>query len=110
MKILDSKVNLKKNLLFSLNKYLFLWLILLVTMVFDYVTTVFFISKLGVRAEANFLIDWLVGHFGLMTGLFIGKSLQLVPVIFFVCMNKRFGNLFLLAVILINIWAVFINT
>ena len=110
MKILGSEVNPKENLLYSLNRYYVLWLIFLVTIIFDYVTTVYFISRLGTRAEANYVMDWLIGHFGLMTGLLIGKSLQLLPVVFFVSLNKRFGNLFLLAVILINIWAIFINT
>ena len=110
MKILGSEVNLKENLLYSLNRYRVLWLILLVTMIFDYVTTVFFVSRLGVRAEANILMDWLIRNIGLSVGVLIGKTLQLLPVVFFVCLNKRFGNLFLLAIILINIWAVFINT
>lgn len=110
MKILGSDVNLKENLLYSLNRYRVLWLVLLVTMIFDYVTTVFFVSELGVRAEANMLMERLIRNFGLSVGVLIGKSLQLLPVVFFVSLDKRFGNLFLLAIILINIWAVFINT
>ena len=109
MKILDSEVNFKENLFYSLNRFRVLWLILLITMVFDYITSVFFISQLGVRAEANVVMDWLIKNFGLGSGLFIGKSLQLLPPVFFVSLNKRFGSLFLLFVILVNIWAVFIN-
>lgn len=110
MKVLGSEFDPKENLLYSLRKYSVLWLILIITIVFDYVTTYIFIREMGLRAEANFLMSWLIGHLGLMTGLLIGKSLQLLPVVIFVCLNKRFGNLFLLVVILINIWAVFINT
>lgn len=95
--------------MYSFNRYYVLWFILLVTMIFDYLSTVDFVRIWGARAEANFLIDWLIKSFGLRTGVLIGKSLQLVPAVFFVCLNKRFGNLFLLTLILINIWAVYIN-
>ncbi len=110
MKILGSKVSIKENLLFSLNKYFVLWLILLITIVFDFLTTLNFVSNLGVHAEANIVVAWLMKNFGLGPGVLIGKSLQLIPVLAFVSLSKRMGNIFLLFVVLLNLWAVFINT
>lgn len=110
MKILDSEIQLKKNLLFSLNRYLIWWIILLVTMIFDYLTTLYFVSMLGSDAEANQMVGWLIRNLGLHFGVFIGKSMQLVSVVLFVSLHQRLGNLFLLVVILLNCWAVVINT
>jgi len=44
MKILDSEINLKENFLFSITRYRIWWIILLITMVFDYLTTVNFVK------------------------------------------------------------------
>lgn len=43
-------------------------------------------------------------------GLFMGKILQFIAVVMFVGLNRRLGNLFLLIVILLNCWAVVINS
>jgi len=110
MKILDSEIHLKENLLFSLNRYLMWWIILLGTMLFDYLTTVYFVSNLGPNAEANHVVSWLIRNLGVHYGVFIGKLMQLISVAFFVCLHQRLGNLFLLIVILLNCWAVVVNT
>ncbi len=110
MKILDSKISFKDNFLFSIKRYRIWWLILLVTMVFDYLSTVNFVNKIGVEAEANHVVNWLMTNFGLYLGLFIGKCLQLFSVVMFVCLHQRLGNLFLLITILLNCWAVVINS
>lgn len=110
MKILDSEIKFKENILFSLNRYTVWWVILLVTMIFDYITTLYFVSKLGVQAEANQVVGWLIKNVGLYVGLFFGKLVQLVSVVLFVSLSQRLGNLFLLVVILLNCWAVVINT
>lgn len=110
MQILDTEINLKENLNFSLNRYRIWWIILLITMVFDYLTTINFVSKLGVEVEANHIVGLLISNLGLYTGLLIGKLLQLFSVIMFVCLHQRLGNLFLLITILLNCWAVVINS
>ena len=110
MKILDTEINLKENLLFSFKRYRIWWIILLVTMIFDYLTTINFVSKIGVEAEANQVFGWLIKNLGLYFGLLIGKLLQLFSVLMFVCLNQRLGNLFLLITILLNCWAVVINS
>lgn len=110
MKILGSEIRLKENILFSLSRYSIWWIILLVTMVFDYLTTLYFVDKLGHEAEANQVVAWLIVNMGLYIGVFIGKLFQLVSVVIFVCLSQRFGNIFLLVIIVLNCWAVVMNT
>lgn len=110
MEILGSDIKIRENLLFSLNRYTTWWIIILVTMIFDYLTTLYFIGILGPYAEANQFIGWLMVNVGLFIGLFIGKLVQLFSVVFFVCLSQRLGNIFLLVIILMNCWAVVINT
>lgn len=110
MKILGEEIPYKENLIFSFKRYLVWWLILLVTMVFDYLTTLFFVDKYGPGAEANLVVYWLIVNQGVVIGVLIGKLLQLISVIVFVGLHRRLGNLFLLIVILLNCWAVVINT
>lgn len=80
------------------------------TMLFDFLTTLYFVSKLGVSAEANLVVGWLIANLGLVAGACIGKLLQLISVILFACLHPRLGNLFLLITILLNCWAVVMNT
>lgn len=110
MKVLGSEINFKVNLLFSINKYQVWWAILLVTIIFDYLTTLYFVSKLGANAEASEVVGWLIRVFGLHAGVFIGKLMQFISVVVFVSLSQRLGNLFLLIVILLNCWAVVMNT
>ena len=110
MKILGADINLKENFLFSLKRYLVWWAILIVTIIFDYLTTLYFVSKLGPDAEANKVVAWLIHNLGPYLGVLIGKLMQLVSVILIVSLSKKAGNLFLLIIILLNCWAVVMNT
>jgi len=110
MKILGREVELEHNLRFSLRHHRLGWLVLLVTIFLDYKTTLMFIAELGIGAEGNWLISWLMVSLGVVTGLIIGKSLQFIAVVIFVSMDRRIGNLLLLLVIALNCWAVVINT
>ena len=82
----------------------------MVTITFDYLTTLNFVGKLGVEAEANRVVAWLIKALGVYLGVFFGKMLQLAAVVLFVCLHQRLGNLFLLVVILLNCWAVVMNS
>ena len=109
MKILGSEIDARENLKFSFKRYWIFWLVLLVTIFLDYLTTLHFINEYGVHIEANRIVRYLMENIGVTPGLLLGKSLQLVSVLIFVCLHQRLGNLFLLIIILLNIWAVFIN-
>jgi len=79
-------------------------------MIFDYLSTLYFVEKYGSHLEANYVVRVLIENAGVTVGTLIGKLLQIVAVVFFVCLHRRLGNLFLLIVIVLNCWAVVINT
>lgn len=110
MRILGEEINFRENVAFSLRRYRVWWAILLVTMAFDFITTNLFVSIYGIAKEGNLITRMLMATLGVYTGNFIGKVLQIIPVICFVGIHRRLGNLFLLFVILLNCWAVVINS
>lgn len=110
MIILDKKVPILENLSFSVRRYWYWWLILLATIVMDYLTTVEFVAKYGVKAEANYITRFMMVHLGEDFGNIIGKILQFISVICVVSLSKRFGNFFLLFVVIINCWAIVVNS
>ncbi len=110
MKILGETIHFKKNLRFSFTRYPVWWIILFVTMLFDIFTTSIFIAKFGVEAEANASTRFLMVAVGPFWGNLIGKLLQLIAVTCFAGMHPRLGNIFLLVVILLNCWAVVVNS
>lgn len=110
MRILDSDIDLKGNLGFSWGRYRVWWAILLVTIVFDALTTLYFVDKYGIDREGDLVVRWLIAHAGLLVGILAGKSLQLAAVLMMAALHRRLGNLFLLVIILLNCWAVVMNS
>lgn len=110
MKILDEEINFRENLIFSLNRYAIWWIILIVTMSFDYVSTTVFVLKYGAQAEANFTTRLMMEYVHPHIGNLAGKMLQLLSVLCLAALSKRIGNFFLLFVILLNCWAVVMNS
>jgi len=110
MNILGEYIAFRLNFTFSLKRYLVWWLILLATSVFDYLTTIYFVTIYGTETEANLIIRWIIEHSNVATGALIGKLLQLLAVIIFVGLNRRFGNIFLLTIILLNCFAMVVNS
>lgn len=109
MQLLGEEIDFKGNLLYSFKRYRVWWVILLVTMVFDYLTTLNFVEVYGPKSEANLVIRWLIINTDVYIGTAFGKLLQLVSVMVMVSLKRRLGNLFMLVVILLNCWAVVIN-
>ena len=110
MRILDQNIKIKENLLYSFKRYPAWWIILIITMCFDYLSTTVFVAKYGTQAEANFTTRLMMEHINPYFGNLIGKLLQLVSVVCLVSVSKRVGNFFLLFVILLNCWAVVMNS
>lgn len=110
MKVLDEEIPLRENLDYSLRRYTAWWVLLLATMVLDVVSTVGFVSALGLDKEANALAHLLMSRMGLLPGLLVAKALQLFAVTAIVSLSRRVGNLFLMTVTLITAWAVVINS
>ena len=110
MKLLGENIPFRNNLAFSLSRYRVWWAILVVTVAFDIFTTYGFVSKFGIKAEGNSVTKLLMELTGPAFGNVIGKILQIIAVLFFVGLHQRLGNFFLLFIILLNCWAIVINS
>lgn len=110
MRILDEKIKFRENLIFSINRYTVWWVILIVTMIFDYVSTSAFVAKFGTEAEANFTTRLMMENVNPYIGNLLGKLLQLISVICMAGFSRRVGNFFLIFIILLNCWAVVMNS
>jgi len=109
MIILDEEVLLKKNLIQSYKLYKMFWLILLITIILDSLTTMLFMQKDGIHFEANFLIRWLALHMGIAPGVIVGKFLQLVAAIGFSALSLKYSRAILLLLALLNLLAIYHN-
>ena len=110
MRLFGVTVNFKENIQYSIKRYKVWWTILLVTILFDFFTTYAFTSKYGIKAEGNFFTKSWMLYLGAFYGNLIGKLLQLLSVVSFVGLHQRLGNIFLLFIILLNCWAVVVNS
>lgn len=110
MKILDEDIKIRENIVFSIDRYPVWWIILIITMIFDYFSTTVFVSKYGAEAEANLSTRFMMEHFSPYIGNLLGKVFQLLSVICVVGLNRRVGNFFLLFIILVNCWAIVMNS
>ena len=109
MIILGQQVPLKQNLTSSLHRHWLLWTLLLLTVVLDYLSTLYFMFADGIDTEANTVIRWLVYAFGVVAGVFLGKSLQLVAALAFVALSRSLARAVLLLLVLLNTVAVINN-
>lgn len=109
MLILGQQVPLKDNLLRSLRTHRLLWAILLVTMAFDFATTLYFMSLRGIEAEQNLVVRWLALNLGMVAGVLIGKCLQLVAAIGFCALSSNLSRAVLLLIVLLNFFAIYVN-
>ncbi len=105
MKILDTEIALKSNLLNSLTNYKVFWWLLILSEIIDGFTTVAFMNKDGVALEANLLIQWLARNFGIVKGVILGKSLQLLAAIGFSALSFKHSRAILILLISLNILA-----
>ena len=109
MRILDSDINLKQNLKESFHTHIVLWVILFVTVGFDFITTLSFMYDVGIYREKNYIIRWLASSLGIIPGVFIGKLLQIGAAIGLSALSLKYSRAILLLIILLNLLAVFIN-
>lgn len=79
-------------------------------MAFDFLSTAGFVWRYGTGAEANMVTRLMMEQFSPNLGNFVGKALQLLSVICFVGLSRKVGNFFILFIILINCWAIVINS
>lgn len=86
----------------------FIWL-LLATVVLDALSTVAFMSTLGVGQEQNPFIRHLAQGVGIVGGTSLGKLGQVLAVAVFVALTPRLARLVFTVVILLNLFAFVVN-
>ena len=66
-------------------------------------------SRYGIRIEMNLVVRWLATTVGIIPGVFIGKSLQLVAATAFSALSFRYSRAILLLIVLLNLFAIMAN-
>ena len=109
MRILDEDIPLRENLKTSIRRHRLLWVILLVTVFFDFVTTLIFMHRDGIQFERNLVILWLASNIGIIPGVLLGKSLQILAAMIFSALSLELARATLLLIVLLNFVAIMIN-
>lgn len=109
MIVLGSEIPIKENIQRSLHDYRYLWVILLATVFFDFVSTVLFMERDGIRTEGNSVVRNLALTVGIVPGVAIGKLLQIVAAIGFSALSTSLARATLLLILLLNVIAVIKN-
>jgi hypothetical protein len=109
MRILDEDISLKKNLLTSLRRHWFLWSVLLVTALLDFASTLNFMSQYGIYVEQNMVVRWLALHLGVVPGVLIGKSLQILAAAALTALSPKYARPILLLLVGLNVLAFLVN-
>lgn len=109
MRILDEEIPLRENLKASFRRHRFLWAILLVTVFFDFVTTLIFMHRDGIQFEKNLVIQWLAFTIGIIPGVLLGKSLQILAAVIFSALSQTLARATLLLIVLLNFMAIMVN-
>jgi len=110
MKILDHDVPLLENLRYSLRTHWFLWALLIFTVILDFATTLNFMWRDGIELEKNPVIRGLATLLGIVPGVVVGKLLQIFAAVVLTSLSKKLNRAVLLLIVLLNIWAIFINS
>lgn len=109
MIVLGTQIPLKANIKRSLRHYWYLWLILLITVFFDFITTVLFMRHDGIHTEGNTIVRYLAYTLGIIPGVAVGKLLQIIAVIGFSALAPSLARAILLLIILLNFVAIIKN-
>ncbi len=109
MKILDQEILLKKNVLDSFKIYKVFWLLLLLSELFDAISTIAFMHDVGIDYEANEVILWLSKQLGVVSGVFFGKFLQFIAAMSFSALSLKYSRAILLLFITLNVLATLHN-
>lgn len=109
MRILDEDIHIRANIKASFRLYWYLWLALFLTALLDFGTTLLFMYENGIQQEGNYIVRLLAYTFGIIPGVLLGKSLQIIAAIGFSALSLRMSRPVLLIILLINFLAVIIN-
>jgi hypothetical protein len=106
MQILGDQIPLKRNIRTSLRLHRVLWLVLVLTSFLDFVTTVLFMWHDGIQSEGNVVVRWLASTIGVIPGVFMGKSFQIIAAVGFSSLSLSLSRAVLLLMLLLNVVAV----
>ncbi|TKB46670.1 hypothetical protein [Thalassotalea mangrovi] len=110
MIILDQEVPLKENLLYALQTHKLLWALLILSAVFDFITTYRFMTAGSIDLEANLIIRHLAHTLGIVVGVGIGKIMQIGAAMAFCALNREMSRGVLLIILALNCFAIVVNT
>ncbi|WP_394172009.1 hypothetical protein [Thalassotalea litorea] len=110
MIILDQEVPLKENLLYAIERHKILWMLLILSAVFDFITTYHFMTQGSIDLEANLIIRYLAHTLGIVVGVGLGKIMQLGAAMAFCALNKEMSRGVLLIILALNCFAITVNT
>lgn len=109
MKILDEEIPLAENIKASFINYWYLWVLLLLSAILDFASTIYFIHFEGIEKEANLMIRWLAYSLGVYPGVALGKLLQLFSAMAFSALSLKYSRAILMVMIGLNVLAVIQN-
>lgn len=110
MLILGTEIPLKENIKQSFRRFWYLWIILLGTVFFDFITTVHFMRHDGIHTEGNTIVRYFAYTIGVIPGVFLGKSLQIISAIGFSALAPSLARATLLLILLLNFVAIIKNS
>ena len=109
MKVLDEEIDFEKNKFLIFREYRSYVILYFITLFMDYFSTVYFMQKLGVEVELNFIVRNLAYAYGIYLGPFLGKFYQFFAVWGLTIIAPRLAKYLLTLVILLNIGAYLVN-
>lgn len=109
MLILEEEIDLFGNVKKSLIKYKYLWVILFISIVLDCLTTIKFMHNDSISSEANIFIRWLSNTFGIISGVILGKFLQIIAALGFSSLSFKHSRAILLLLLSLNFLAAYHN-
>jgi len=109
MRILDSEVDIDASKYTLFKQHRMLFGLLLVTLLMDALSTIYFMQRIGPQNELNFVVRQLSVAYGPVFGALFGKLYQLVGVWIITVMTPRLTQFICAMIITLNCYAVVVN-
>jgi len=109
MNLLGESIDVSGNARQLLERHRPFVILLLVTALLDVLSTVAFMSVVGVGREYNWIVRFATWHLGIIAGPVVGKSFQLAGVLGLAVIAPRLSRFVCTIVILINLLAFVLN-
>lgn len=110
MRVLDAEIDIRTNSELLWDRYRTLFIVLIASAIADAFSTTWFMALLDPGAESNLVVQILSYTFGIVWGPVLGKALQIAAVWLLCLVTPRLTPLVCSAIILLNTFAVYINT